>query len=335
MMSSGNSFGSLLRLYRHRCSDPETGRRLSQERLGSLIGEKLGTPYTAQAVSDWERDQSQIHKDHRQVLVALIQILHEMGGINHPEDAERLLAVGNYRGLTIAEQSQVFGSSIQSVKGKFQPSWFEKGLIAFGDKIQRLTPLAYFKTITLILSWLATWLGISPAMNINSQEQELLPAVVIFGLTSLIIPTGIAWSTPKGKKPRAAKPLALWVLQNIGSSIGYMLGNLSILALALISYHLLLYPWPRLIVLLLAIWPVLLSCTSVRLVPQNYLSSYGRIQFQDFKGMLITFLLPFLTAWTIYTFHTLLLSKVFGPLVLILGMSGVGVVLYVQTRQNP
>jgi uncharacterized membrane protein YciS (DUF1049 family) len=334
MMSSGNSFGSLLRFYRHRSSDPETGRRLSQERLGILIGEKLGTRYTAQAVSDWERDQSQIHKDHRQVLVALIQILYDMNGISQPEEAERLLALGNYRGLTAAEYNQVFGPANPSFRGKYQPSWFEKILIRLGDRIRDLTPLAYFKSITLILSWLTTWLGISPVMNITNDEQELLPAVVIFGLTSLIVPIGIAWSTPKGKEPAEARPLALWVLRNIGSSIGYMLGNLSILALALVAYHLQFYPWPRLVVLLLSLWPVLLGSTSVRMVPHNYLVAYGRIKFQDFKGMLITFLLPFLISWSIYTFHALLLSKILGPLVLILGMGGVGAMLYLQTRHD-
>jgi hypothetical protein len=336
-MMSGYSFGSLLRLYRHRCSDPKTGRRLSQERLGALIGEELGTRYTAQAVSDWERDQSQIHKDHRQVLLALIQILYDMGGISKPEEAEHLLAAGNYRGLTIYESSQIFGLTGPSVRNKYQPSQFENFLIGFGEKLNNLTPLAYFKSIALVLSWLATWLGITPVMNIASKERELLPAVAIFGLTNLIVPAVLAWSTPSDKDLTQieSKPLTLWLLRNIGGSIGYMLGNLSILALALVAYHLLFYPWPRLIILLLSIWPVLLGSASVHMVPRNYLVAYQRIDFQDFKQMLITFLLPFLISWSIYTFHALLLSKILGPLFLILGMSGVGVVLYLQTRQKP
>ncbi|MDY6873268.1 MAG: hypothetical protein SVR81_04780 [Chloroflexota bacterium] len=97
--------------------------------------------------------------------------------------------------------------------------------------------------------------------------------------------------------------------------------------MALISYHLLLYPWPRLIIRPLSLWPVRLSSASVRLGPHNYQSAFGRINFQIFKGMLITFQLPLLISWLLYPFHALLLSKILGPVVPILGMSGVGIVL--------
>ena len=42
-----NSFGKLLREYRNRSVDPETGKHLSQERLAALMGGILGTTYTS------------------------------------------------------------------------------------------------------------------------------------------------------------------------------------------------------------------------------------------------------------------------------------------------
>lgn len=50
------------------------------------------------------------------VLVVLIQILYEMGGINQCEEAVRLLALGNNRRLTQTEYGQVFSSTHPTVR---------------------------------------------------------------------------------------------------------------------------------------------------------------------------------------------------------------------------
>jgi len=59
-----NQFGTLLRFYREQCVDRDAARgRLTQARLGELLGEALGIAagYTGAAVSEWERNRSQIH----------------------------------------------------------------------------------------------------------------------------------------------------------------------------------------------------------------------------------------------------------------------------------
>jgi len=62
-------FGELLCLYRRQSRDQERGGKLTQERLGELLGRELGDMgYTGAAISEWERSKSQIHKDHRKVL---------------------------------------------------------------------------------------------------------------------------------------------------------------------------------------------------------------------------------------------------------------------------
>lgn len=76
-------FGDWLRFYRQQCVDPaRAGRPLTQERLGELIGVDLeDAGYTGAAVSEWERGKSQIHKDQRAVLTALIKVLTTCDGL--------------------------------------------------------------------------------------------------------------------------------------------------------------------------------------------------------------------------------------------------------------
>ncbi len=103
------TFGRLLRVYRSGCVDTERGKRsLTQERFGELIGQQLGgSGYSGAAISDWERDKSQIHKDDRRVLLSVINVLHACGGIPNLAEANKLLAAGHYGALSTAEQHQV------------------------------------------------------------------------------------------------------------------------------------------------------------------------------------------------------------------------------------
>ncbi len=103
------SFGELLREYRLRCRDPLKGGPLSQQRLGDLLGDYLGgAGYTNAAVSDWELNKSKISADNRLLLESLIRLLIEYDGLTDLEEANRLLAAGNYRALDQAEIERVF-----------------------------------------------------------------------------------------------------------------------------------------------------------------------------------------------------------------------------------
>src|SRR5690242_10267000 len=93
-------FGKQLRKFRHRCNDPSSPHgSLTQEKFGELLGEKLGIGYTGSAISDWERGKTKIHAEDRLVLIAIVQVLHEQGGIKGIEEANQLLASGNFRDL--------------------------------------------------------------------------------------------------------------------------------------------------------------------------------------------------------------------------------------------
>jgi DNA polymerase III delta prime subunit len=90
---------------------------LTQERLGELIGVELGhSGYRGAAVSDWERDKSKIDEDNRHVLVALVTVLHQCGGLRRSVEADKLLTTGNYRRLDGSEQKVVFPDHDQAIK---------------------------------------------------------------------------------------------------------------------------------------------------------------------------------------------------------------------------
>jgi hypothetical protein len=120
------SFGDLLHKHRRRTQDPLKGGPLTQVRLGESLGHYLGgAGYTGAAVSDWELNKSKINADNRLVLVSLIKLLVDHGGISDPEEANRLLLAGNYRPLDKVEIEEVFpGLGMLPSEGPASPSVF-------------------------------------------------------------------------------------------------------------------------------------------------------------------------------------------------------------------
>jgi hypothetical protein len=105
-----NPFGELLRERRGRCRDPQTGRPLSQQRLGELIGQFLGDGgYSGQTISFWERGRYKPRADERLVLLGLVSVLNHGGGLATTDEANELLAAGNYRALAPDEAKGIFG----------------------------------------------------------------------------------------------------------------------------------------------------------------------------------------------------------------------------------
>jgi hypothetical protein len=105
------SFGEILRAYRQAGNDPDRlHRRLTQERLGDLIGDEMGDlGVSGPAISYWESGESRINAQDRGVLLALIKVLHRCGGLKTLLDANRLLRAGHYSELNTEELEEVFG----------------------------------------------------------------------------------------------------------------------------------------------------------------------------------------------------------------------------------
>jgi hypothetical protein len=114
------AFGETLRAFRQASNDPDRfNKRLSQARLGELIGHEMGDwGFTGAAISDWERGESKISAEDRKVLIALIKVLHECGGLKTLTEADRFLALGNYRTLDDDEARNIFPEGVPNGIGQ-------------------------------------------------------------------------------------------------------------------------------------------------------------------------------------------------------------------------
>lgn len=107
-------FGQKLNALRQKTRDPETHKSLTQQQIAILLEKKTGIMYTHVTISNWERGVSKINVDERELLVALISILHDYQGIISGKEANDLLETGNYRPLNVPEM------------GRINPEWFNE-----------------------------------------------------------------------------------------------------------------------------------------------------------------------------------------------------------------
>jgi hypothetical protein len=226
-------FGETLRTFRQSSNDPDYHkRRLSQGRLGELIGHEMGDRgVSGAAVSDWERGESKINVEDRNVLIAIIKVLYKCGGLKTRDDANQLLEAGNYRALNTAEAQEIFGeipaesraeqpvpeqkSSISliaflmenlfAISGKDFQDLFanaEKGPPPLWPRVlvsilrrfsDRLSVFKALKFFLWVWIWLLAWVLITPSLRwpFSSQDDALL-AVVIYAAGSILVPALIS-----------------------------------------------------------------------------------------------------------------------------------------------
>lgn len=96
------SFGRGLRVFRLKAN-------LTQTRFGELLGNQLGMDgYSAAAISSWERDRTFINARDRYLLIKIVKILIEQGGITTPHEANQLLTSGGFSTLDTEETRTCF-----------------------------------------------------------------------------------------------------------------------------------------------------------------------------------------------------------------------------------
>jgi transcriptional regulator with XRE-family HTH domain len=200
--------------------------KLSQQKLGELLGKELGmSGYSGAAISDWERGKSKIHADDRRVLIALIKVLHENGGIHTIEDANQFLEAGDYRVLNRDEIRKIFqevpnGIQSEQLEGKEKNPdsrilfWFADMFSISREELNEIQTktgdardlswaqiLAAFmrkvsERITVSVStilWFGVWLLtiglISPSLRFPFADYEsAFVALVLYAGASLVIP---------------------------------------------------------------------------------------------------------------------------------------------------
>ena len=221
------SFGEILRAYRQASNDPNRlNRRLTQERLGELIGEEMGDwGLSGAAISYWERGESSINAKDRNILLALIKVLHRCGGLKTLADANQLLRAGKYSELGQEEVEKIFGKYFempnieqaapkQSNSQHFLSSIVENIFTLSGNELQesfaraeegpapswprKLAVLmrktsAHIsfspKTVFWIVIWGIAWRLIAPSMRWPFENRAAaLQAVGMYVVGTLVIP---------------------------------------------------------------------------------------------------------------------------------------------------
>ena len=77
-----------------------------------MMGLELGDRgFTGAAISEWEHGKSRIQADHRIVLVCLVKVLHDCGGLHTLAEANEFLESGDYRALNEGEAKKIFRQS--------------------------------------------------------------------------------------------------------------------------------------------------------------------------------------------------------------------------------
>jgi hypothetical protein len=366
-----DEFGSLLRNYRECCKDPLfPSRKLSQERLGQLLGTELGNDgYSGAAVSDWERGKSKIHADNRLVLIALIKVLYENGGLKTTEQANQLLEARNYRPLNVDEAGKIFteilntpnlqlevdsNSSAGILKESFfagiekefkalmvkakqggPDPWWPRALAALMRKITDRFSIS-LRMILWVWVWLMAWWLMGPSLRLSFTDQnEMLFAMQKYAIGSLIIPLmiGLLINTKDSEYWRlqaGADPFLLRLYTYQGSGIGFNLGYFFVFPLSLFGHYLQLESSVW-IELLAATMGLILGNMGARVVPHNLWRAFGRLTWADGAIFFVVALMGPLWAFFFLEYYPILLNPVTGVLVILLAITSM---VFIATRKS-
>lgn len=195
-------FGDLFRQYRKRAG-------LTQEHLADLLGqEPIGEGFTGATISHWENGIFHIRQDRRNLLVNLIKVLHQHGGIHSLEQANGWLAAGDYRPLNETEIHQI------------TPAWSGQQVVEIKERpflLPALPPqgvLGRDKTLQQIIGLLAVGddsLTDTPPIALRGMGGigKTTLAIAVGRRVAQLFPDGILW-VALGPKPTIRAHLQQW-----------------------------------------------------------------------------------------------------------------------------
>lgn len=344
-MGTNTTFGELLRNYRTHTANPRTQRPLSQENMAELLNVAPAT------VSYWEQNQRQIRADDRRLLLLLIQILAEHGGIRTMAEANALLNAGQYRALSAEESAEWLSKlpgdeprqhSVTSWRLVLPSSFFsmlfgrdwpedESRLAALvlhllGRPADYLTAEGTLRMAGILLLWLSAAVAWSALLSwpYPSSADELR-ACVIWGSASVILPLLLGFISRADRQAelveRSGSRFAVIIHRIIGAVVGYQVGAAIVLLVTLLLSYLALWPLARWVVVSLAAIPLLISYASARQMPYSYFHAFRqsqgdraalRLNESDvFVGVVFMALGPALAAF-LYFFGQWLRQPIFG-----------------------
>jgi hypothetical protein len=101
------SFGALLQRYRKATVDKHIRKCLSQGRFAEKLSKQSGLQITRNKVGYWEANKTPISANDRNMLMAILIVLHQYKGITEIVEADELLEVGEYRRLNEQEKFEI------------------------------------------------------------------------------------------------------------------------------------------------------------------------------------------------------------------------------------
>lgn len=356
------SFGELLRFYRQRSSDPDRpGRALTQARLGELMGNVLGdSGYTGAAISEWERNRSNIDKDHRAVLVALITVLHSCGGLKSPVEADEFLWTGNYRELDDGERAQIFAGSdfeepvtstdaadgivMHVVRELVENPHLLLNPLLPGARSNEASNPTWTQSIEQILTglfrgwssrrvlgivftlflWLLLWQLALPLLRWPPATPAAIRAAAIaFIISAVFVPVLLAvqvYVQESGSWP--AGRLRFFFLTFLGALAGFHLGYLTLFFAKLSLYYLTSGNLARDIIALFAFWPLLSGYVMAVRFPKNRRQIAGSrpITEREWSLLFILFLFGPLFGWAFRASYAWLLSPPLGVIFILVAI---------------
>lgn len=355
-------FGKQLRKFRQTCNDPGSPQgKLTQEKFGELVGAKLGISYSGAAVSDWEREKSKIHADNRPVLLAIVTVLHEYGGMGTTAEANQLLKAGNFRNLDPEEEEKIFigvgqagieqASAIQKTSllylllgnlflipqdelqeliAKAQqgpsPSWQRFIVFLTRRFSDRLSVFQILKFILWIWVWLLAWVLVTPSLHwpfLNADHALL--AVIGYAVGSILVPALIAALTNTNDTEfwREQKDLRNLNLR-LYTHQGASIGfHAGYFVIFVMGLLLYLFGWRFLVwmELVAAVFLVALGYSGALLVPYNLFSAFQRLRLRD--GWIFFVFVLVGPAWAYFFFETydILLTRSLGIFIVLAALT--------------
>lgn len=198
------AFGNRLRQMRLASRDPQDDRPLTQERLADCVSATLGIdpPIEGKMIGYWERGARRIRHDRRDLLVGLVVVLAQCGGVSSPQQADEWLRCGGYAPLDRHERRRV------------NPAWVEGDLMPFQpievEIESRFSPLP-LPALATGFDW-RRWLGmadIDEHMDLSWRGRAI---VFVSRVLARITPQSLLWLLLTVFALAVATPLLRWPL---------------------------------------------------------------------------------------------------------------------------
>ncbi len=342
-----SEFGTLLKQHREKCTSPHLrGGRLSQKRLGELLGEKLGDyGYSGVTIHNWEYGKTKIAPEQRALLIAIIEILVEYDGMVLLEEANGLLRAGYYAALGVEDGGRIFPEqqpepeaatatnvTLLALQRAFvRPEqirqWTRQMLLEDGmitllrDGTSNWTAAKVLRIILLVISliltvaWLLPVLFWSAAPTYQATQTTWLLYIAITLLVPVLV--GAAYYS---------RPSTLWTERGVGrfrprlyltlmgAYMGQVLAMTAVSVAGLFKLYIWGFPSPRWLLVLVALFFVLFIRQSAREMAHIHWNAFGRLQFSasELPIAIVFAALPLIVGYLYQIGYRWLLQPQFG-----------------------